>query len=212
MGDKYVSKFVIASICTMVSILMLIMADRAYMFNALAQTNETAVGTNRIINIQRTTSSEENMTDNDDAGNDLIIPNRIINNVGAVATDKFTNIFIADSSNHAILKFDGAGKFITKWGSTGSGDGQFNGTLDIATDVFNNIFVADSGNNRIQKFDGAGKLITKWGSTGSGDGQFAGQLAISTDIFGGVFVVDFGAHKGQKFDGAGRFIEKFAFQ
>ena len=102
MEDKYVSKFAIASICTMVAILMFIMTDSVYMFNALAQTNETDIGTNRTINIQRTTSTGENVTDNDDddvvvVGNALIMPSRIINNVGGVAIDKFANIFIADS-------------------------------------------------------------------------------------------------------------------
>jgi hypothetical protein len=29
--------------------------------------------------------------------------------------DKFGNVFVADSSNHKIQKFDGSGKFITSW-------------------------------------------------------------------------------------------------
>jgi hypothetical protein len=49
---------------------------------------------------------------------------RVINNVGSVAVDKFSNIFIADSGNYIILKFDDSGKFITKGGFYGSGDGQ----------------------------------------------------------------------------------------
>ncbi|MDQ3970890.1 MAG: hypothetical protein M3227_04295, partial [Thermoproteota archaeon] len=163
----------------MVAILVFIMIDSAYMFNALAQTNETGLGTNRMINIQRTTSSVENVTDDDDGnrminiqrttssvenvtddddddgntpaqtnasrminiqrttssaenvtdddddGNALVMPSIIINNIGGVAIDNFTNIFIANSGNHPILKFDGTGKFITKWGSTGSGDYHF---------------------------------------------------------------------------------------
>ena len=97
MEDKCLSKFVIASICIMAAILMFIITDSVYTSNASAQTDETNIGTNRAINIQRTTSSGENVTDNDDVGNALIMPSRIINNFGSVAIDKFANIFIADS-------------------------------------------------------------------------------------------------------------------
>ena len=94
MEDKCLSKFVIASIYIMAAILMFIITDSVYTSNASAQTDET----NRAINIQRTTSSGENVTDNDDdVGNALIMPSTIINNFGSVAIDKFANIFIAYS-------------------------------------------------------------------------------------------------------------------
>ena len=59
------------------------------------ETNETDIETNRIIIRQRTPSSWENPTD--DVGNALIMPSRIINNVGGVSIDKFANIFIGDN-------------------------------------------------------------------------------------------------------------------
>ena len=52
-------------------------------------------------------------------------------------------------------------KFITKWGPIGSGDGQFNGTLDIASYATGNIFVVNANNKNIQKFDDAGKFLGK---------------------------------------------------
>src|SRR5829696_4875880 len=66
MEDKCLSKFVITSICIMAAILIFIITDSVYTSNASAQTDETNTGTNRAINIQRTTSSGENVTDNDD--------------------------------------------------------------------------------------------------------------------------------------------------
>ncbi len=53
-------------------------------------------------------------------------------------------------------------KFITKWGSIGSGDGQFNGTIDLAYDATGNVYVADANNKSVQKFDDAGKFIAKF--------------------------------------------------
>src|SRR5439155_943447 len=42
--------------------------------------------------------------------------------------------------------------FVTKWGSMGSGDGQFNDPASVAVDGSGNVFVVDNGNSRIQKF------------------------------------------------------------
>ena len=61
-------------------------------------------------------------------------------------------------------KFDSEGNFITKWGTPGSGDGQFTRPGDIAVDSEGNTYVTDQGNNRVQKFDSEGNFITKWGS------------------------------------------------
>ena len=42
------------------------------------------------------------------------------------------NIFVLDEGNNRIQKFDSNGNFITKWGTVGSGDGQFNEPTGIA--------------------------------------------------------------------------------
>jgi len=43
-------------------------------------------------------------------------------------------------------------QFIDKWGSYGSGDGQFNAPRGVAVDGSGSVYVADSSNHRIQKF------------------------------------------------------------
>ena len=60
--------------------------------------------------------------------------------------------YVADGENHRIQKFDGTGSFLTKWGSMGSGDGQFNLPRGVAVDGSGNVYVADQNNSRIQKF------------------------------------------------------------
>ena len=42
-----------------------------------------------------------------------------------VAVDSSGNLYVVDFDNNRIRKFNSNGTFITKWGSYGTGDGQF---------------------------------------------------------------------------------------
>ena len=89
--------------------------------------------------------------------------------------------------------------FITKWGNSTDGDGQFSNPKGVAIDSSGNLYVADKNNNRIQKFNSSGGFITKWGSPGSGDGQFISPLGVAIDSSGNVYVADSGNNCIQKF-------------
>ena len=79
---------------------------------------------------------------------------------------------MADLYNNRIQKFDANGTFITKWGSYGSGDGEFSDPRGITVDSAGYLYVSDYWNNRIQKFDSSGTFITKFVfSQGSGMGN-----------------------------------------
>jgi DNA-binding beta-propeller fold protein YncE len=81
-----------------------------------------------------------------------------------VTTDLEGNVYIVDQKNYRIQKFMNDGTYILKWGSSGSGPGQFNNPRGIAVDADGNIFVADSDNRRIQKFSPATPVEgTTWG-------------------------------------------------
>ena len=71
----------------------------------------------------------------------------------AVAADG--SVYVADRGNHRIQKFDADGVFVTKWGSSGTGNGQFNLPFGVAVAADGSVYVADRGNHRIQKFDAA---------------------------------------------------------
>ena len=115
-----------------------------------------------------------------------------------ITVDKDGNVYVADSGNNRIQKFDGAGNFLKKWGIEGAGDGQFKGPYGITVDKDRNVYVADAGNNRIQEFDGAGNFLKKWGIEGAGDGQFDRPYGITVDKDGNVYVAGTGNHRIQK--------------
>jgi hypothetical protein len=116
-----------------------------------------------------------------------------------VAVDGSGNVYISDPGNDRIQKFSGTGTFVTKWGSPGTGDGQFNRPIGVATDAAGNVYVADWRNSRIQKFTGAGTFITKWGSPGSGNGEFRSPSGVAIDGSGDIYVADWGNYRIQKF-------------
>lgn len=116
-----------------------------------------------------------------------------------VAIDGSGNVYISDPGNGRIQKFTGTGTFVTKWGSPGTGDGQFDSPDDVATDAGGNVYVVDRGNSRIQKFTGAGTFITKWGSPGTGNGEFRNPVGLAIDGSGDVYVADSGNNRIQEF-------------
>jgi tripartite motif-containing protein 71 len=69
-----------------------------------------------------------------------------------VATDADGNVYVVDGDNDRVQKFAPDGTFLTKWGSTGSGLGQFDSPRVIAVDGQGNVYVSDLLNGRIQKF------------------------------------------------------------
>ncbi len=100
-------------------------------------------------------------------------------------------------------------KFVLKWGSFGSGNGQFMRPHDIAFDSKGKVYVSGRDNDNIQKFTHNGTFITKWGSKGSGDGQFNIPYSIGIDPSDHVFVVDRENSRIQEFDDNGTFINKW---
>lgn len=126
-----------------------------------------------------------------------------------ITTDQDGNIYVSDTSNARIQKFQPDGQSLLKWGRDGSFDGAFFFPRGVAVDFVGNIYVADESNNRVQKFDARGSFLTKWGRDGSGPGQFRSPWGIACDALGNVYVVDSGNHRIQKFDGNGTFLCSF---
>ena len=96
--------------------------------------------------------------------------------------------------------------FVAKWGSHGTGDGQFISTEGVAVDSQGNVCVADRQSRRIQKFTLEGRFLARWGVYGTNRGQFREPRGVAVDSLGNVYVPDTQLHRIQKFDSRGNFI------
>jgi DNA-binding beta-propeller fold protein YncE len=126
-----------------------------------------------------------------------------------LAVDSEGYVYVADTGNFRIQKFDGEGRFISQWGGPGSREGQFREPVGVAVDDFGHVYVADSDNHRVQKFDRDGVFVTQWGGFGSEIGQFRNPRAVATDIYSNVYVADLGNNRVQIFENDGNFIASF---
>lgn len=123
-----------------------------------------------------------------------------------IVSDREGYIYVTDSENHRIQKFDSNGKFIMKWGGHGSGQGQLIWPEGLSIDSAGNIYVADFGNDRIQKFDGKGKFLKSFG------GNFTSPGKVEVDLQGNIYVADCVYKRIQKFSPSGKLINKWKLQ
>ena len=100
---------------------------------------------------------------------------------------------------------------LTKWGSQGSGTGQFDRPIDLTIDSAGSVFVSDQHNNRVQKFNPNGGFISSFNRTNIGpfNPTFLGEVGAITTGSNVVYVRDRTHHKLVKYTSGGFFLTKW---
>ena len=134
-----------------------------------------------------------------------------LNSVLGVAVDKDDNIYVSDSDNHCVYKFNKKGELLERVGKKGSGPGDFSYPKGVAVSG-DRVFVCDCKNHRVQVLTRELQPVKQFGSHGFGDGQFNEPWSISVDSEGMLYVSDYGNHRVQVFTRDGQFVYSFGKQ
>ncbi len=95
---------------------------------------------------------------------------------------------------------------IERFGSVGTGNGQFQSPRAVAVDAQSNIYVADAENSRIEKFTSAGKWLWTRGGLGHAPQNLNIPIGISFDLANNVVLVaDTGHSEVKAWDPSGNF-------
>ena len=117
-------------------------------------------------------------------------------------------IAVSDYSDHVVKKFSLQGDYLSKFGSHGSGDGQFNNPQGLCFNSKGLLYVVDYNNHRVQVFI-ENVFLFKFGSKGPNPGQFKDPCCIAVDSSDQVYVTDNDEDGGLSvFTEDGHFIKK----
>ena len=124
-----------------------------------------------------------------------------------VGVNQRGEIYVADTWNGRIQKFDSEGRFQAKWGRFGHSPAQLRdpevlfGPRGLALDLEGNLLVADTGNKRILRFAAGGAFLEQVGEGGITPGLFDEPVSLVVEPSGGaVYVADAWNRRIQKFD------------
>ena len=98
-------------------------------------------------------------------------------------------VYVADSGNNRIERFNLGGGEPLVWGTHGSLPGQFSYPRGVAANG-SEVLVADDDNHRIEKFNPDGAFEAEAGSHGTGAGQFGFPYGVALDAAGNSYVAD----------------------
>jgi predicted membrane-bound mannosyltransferase/DNA-binding beta-propeller fold protein YncE len=130
-----------------------------------------------------------------------------------IAVDAKGNVFVADTWNHRIQKFDSQGNFLLAWGVAGlSADGldHFWGPRGIVVSADGTVYVTDTGNRRVVAFDENGKGLFEFKS--DGDARLNEPVGITMDASGQILVADTWNMRLAKFDSQGNYLTSWSVQ
>ena len=126
------------------------------------------------------------------------------------------NIWVAERYNEWVEHFVIGGGFLGRFGSEGTGEGEFE--LDhptgIDSDEEGHIWVTDSKNNRVQEWEmaetaPAPKYASTFGTEGTGDGQFNHPADVARTANGQLLVVDAENDRVERFSEEGKYLGQF---
>ena len=127
-----------------------------------------------------------------------------------VVDPKTGDIYVADTGNDLVQKFDSAGNFLDQLNGVSQGGTMIDKPIGIALDSAGDLYVGNSEGGVIQKFDSGEHFLASFGGNGPGHGLFENPWGITIDqSTGDIYVADAGNNLIQKLGPSGNFIAQY---
>ena len=123
-----------------------------------------------------------------------------------IAVSSTGTIYVSNTTNDRIDRFNGSGALLGSWGGPGTGDGQFADPSRLTFDLAGNLLVADKGNNRVQKLNGTTGAHMQ---TIGGAGQLNRPEGVAVDLLGNILVADTGNNRIRRYQSNGTAIDTY---
>ena len=154
---------------------------------------------------------------------------------GGITVDPAGNVYVADTWNHQIQKFDKDGTFLTRWGSfidlnpppptppipaatplPADANTRFYGPRDVAIGSDGSVYVTDTGNKRVLVFDPNGKPLRQIAQgagplmgASNGPDQLFEPMGIVLDSQDNVYIADTFNQRINVFDKTGKALRRW---
>lgn len=108
-----------------------------------------------------------------------------------VALDPQGNVYVTDSLNCRVQKFDPEGKYLRSFGERGDAWGEFTRPKGVALDSFGNVYVVDSGWSNVQIFNQQGQVLLFFGGRGPLPGMLKNPTSLAIGRDDHIYVGDY---------------------
>ncbi|HEY5038661.1 MAG TPA: hypothetical protein VIJ93_06265, partial [bacterium] len=128
-----------------------------------------------------------------------------------VAVDSSGTVYVADSNNHRIEKFDSSGTYAAQWDTFGFGPDAISFPSGIVLDGLGHLYVTDVG--YVLKFTTSGDFLAQIGSYdydySGGQGTLFGPTDVALDASNYLYVVDGSHDRINKFTRGGAYVNRW---
>ncbi|MFC1765375.1 6-bladed beta-propeller [Planctomycetota bacterium] len=114
----------------------------------------------------------------------------------AVGVDSSGNVYVGDSGNYCVKKFDSDGRYISQWGSPGQEDGHFNMIRVVKVGHSGTVYVLDQDRRpetdyrrRIQMFTSYGRFIRPLDRKAPEASKAKTTIDVAEDVKGNIVVL-----------------------